>query len=54
MKANWIGHILHRNCLLQLVTEGKRYETRIRGRRRKQLLDDLEVREKILEIEGKD
>jgi len=22
-KANWIGHILHRNCLLQYVTEGK-------------------------------
>jgi hypothetical protein len=22
-KANWIGHILHRNCLLQRVTEGK-------------------------------
>ena len=22
-KANWIGHVLHRNCLLQLVIEGK-------------------------------
>jgi hypothetical protein len=22
-KANWIGHILHRNCLLQQVVEGK-------------------------------
>ena len=22
-KANWIGHILRRNCLLQLVIEGK-------------------------------
>jgi len=22
-KANWIGHILHRNCLLQDVIEGK-------------------------------
>ena len=22
-KANWIGHILHRNCLLQWVTERK-------------------------------
>jgi hypothetical protein len=21
-KANWIGHILHRNCLLQQVIEG--------------------------------
>src|SRR5215475_3223873 len=23
-KANWIGHILRRNCLLQRVTEGKK------------------------------
>jgi len=22
-KANWIGHIWHRNCLLQQVNEGK-------------------------------
>jgi hypothetical protein len=22
-KFNWIGHILHRNCLLQQVIEGK-------------------------------
>jgi hypothetical protein len=22
MKAEWIGHILHRNCLLKHVTEG--------------------------------
>jgi hypothetical protein len=22
-KANWIGHILHRNCLLQQIIEGK-------------------------------
>jgi hypothetical protein len=44
-KANWIGHILRRNCLLQEVFEGKikgRIEvTRRRGRRRKKLLDDL-------------
>jgi hypothetical protein len=44
-KANWIGHILRRNCLLKHVIEGK-LEARIevtgrRGRRRKQLLDDL-------------
>jgi hypothetical protein len=47
-KANWIGHILHRNCLLQQVTEGKRKGemevTRRRGRRRKKLLDDLKER----------
>jgi len=23
-KANWIGHILHRNCILQRVIEKKR------------------------------
>jgi hypothetical protein len=23
IKANWIGHILHWNCLLKQVTEGK-------------------------------
>jgi hypothetical protein len=44
-KANWIVHILRRNCLLKEVIEGKiqgRIEvTRRRGRRRKQLLDDL-------------
>jgi hypothetical protein len=44
-KANWIGHILRRNCLLKDVIEGKirgRIKvTRRRGRRRKQLLDDL-------------
>ena len=47
-KANWIGHILRRNCLLQQVIEGKIKEqivvTRRRGRRRKKLLDDLEGR----------
>ena len=44
-KANWIGHILRRHCLLQQVMEGKikgQIEvTRRRGRRRKKLLDDL-------------
>ena len=44
-KANWIGHILRRNCLLQQVIDGKIKEqvevTRRRGRRCKKLLDDL-------------
>jgi hypothetical protein len=44
-KANWIGQILRGNCLLKHVIEGQ-LEGRIemtgrRGRRRKQLLDDL-------------
>jgi hypothetical protein len=44
-KANRIGHILRRNCPLKHVIAGKlqgRIEvTGRRGRRRKQLLDDL-------------
>jgi hypothetical protein len=40
-KANWFGHILRRNCLLSHVIEGKIIGTRRRGRRRKQLLDEL-------------
>ena len=44
-KANWIVHILRRNCLLQRVIEGKvkgRIEvTGRRGRRCRKLLDDL-------------
>jgi len=47
-KANWIGHILRRNCLLQRVIEGKIQgwiEVRGRqGRRRRKLLDDLKER----------
>jgi hypothetical protein len=42
-KANWIGHILHRNCLLKHIIEGKilgGVEVMGRqGRRREQLLD---------------
>ena len=47
-KANWIGHILHRNCLLKQVIEvkikGQIEVTRRRGRRHKKLLDDLKDR----------
>jgi hypothetical protein len=42
-KANWIGHILRRNCLLQRVIEGKIKGwidvTGRRGRRHRKLLD---------------
>jgi hypothetical protein len=47
-KTNWIGHILHRNCLLQRVIEGKIKGgiemTGRQGRRRRKLLDDLKER----------
>ena len=47
-KANWIGHILRRNCLLKQVIgeniKGEIEVTRRRGRRRKKLLDDLKDR----------
>jgi len=44
-KANWIGHILRSNCLLQQVNEGKIKGgievTGRRGRRCRKLLDDI-------------
>ena len=47
-KANSVGHILHRNCLLKQVIEvkikGEMEVTRRQGRRRKKLLDDLKDR----------
>jgi hypothetical protein len=47
-KANWIGHIFRRNCLLQQVMEGKITGgievTGRRERRRGKLLDDLKER----------
>jgi hypothetical protein len=53
-KANWIGHILRRNFLLKHVIEEK-LEGRIemtgrRGRRRKQLLDDLKEKRKYWKL----
>jgi len=47
-KANWIGHILRRNCLLQRVIEGKiKMGIEVTGRRRirrRKLLDDFKDR----------
>jgi hypothetical protein len=47
-KANWISHILRRNCLLQRVIEGKiQWGIEVTGRqrrRRRKLLDDLKKR----------
>ena len=44
-KANWIGHILRRNCLLHEAIEGQMTEEKGVGRRT-QLLDDLRNRRK--------
>jgi len=47
-KANWIRHILRRNCLLQRVIEGKIKGgievTGRRGRKRRKLLDGIKKR----------
>jgi hypothetical protein len=44
-KANWIGHFLHGNCLVKHVievkAERKKEMTGRRGRRYKQLLNEL-------------
>jgi hypothetical protein len=50
-KANWIDHILHRNCLLKQVIKGKikgeMEVTRRQGRRCRKLLDTLICRRKL-------
>jgi hypothetical protein len=50
-KANWIVHVLRRNCLLQQVIKGKiKGEIDVtgrRGRRCRKLLDDLKERQDI-------
>ena len=47
-KANWVGQILYRNCLLQRIIEGKIKGwvevTERRGRRRRKLPDVLKER----------
>jgi hypothetical protein len=46
-KANWIGHILRRNCILQRVIEGKiQGGIEKTGRRGRKLLDDLKKRKR--------
>ena len=36
-RANWIGHILHTNCLLKRIIEGKRRRDRSVGKTRKKI-----------------
>jgi hypothetical protein len=55
-KADWIGHILHRNCLLQRGIEGKIKGgievTGRRGRKCRKLRDDLNERRGYSHFEG--
>jgi hypothetical protein len=51
--ANWIGDILHRNCLLKHIIEGNMggiEVTGIQGRRHKQLLDDRKERREYCKL----
>jgi hypothetical protein len=55
-KANWIGHILRRNCTLKRIIRGK-IEGRIevmgrRGGRRKQLVDDLKEKRRYCKFKA--
>jgi hypothetical protein len=45
-KANWMGHILRRNCLLHDSIEGPMTEVKGVGRRRTQLPNDLRSRKR--------
>ena len=55
-KANWIGHILRRNCLLKQVIGGKiKVEMEVRRiqiRRRRKLPDDLKYRRGYSHLKG--
>jgi hypothetical protein len=55
-KANWIGHILHTNCLLKHVTQEKiEGMIKVTGRRRKrskQLVDTVKERKGYWKLKG--
>jgi hypothetical protein len=47
------ANLLCRNCLLNHIIEGKVIGTRRRGRRRKQLLDDLNEARRYWKLKGR-
>jgi hypothetical protein len=53
-KADWIGHILLRNCLFRHVTEGKQKGIIVkmgrRGRIGKQLLNDIKEKKRYWKL----
>ena len=51
-KASCIDHILHSNCLLKHVTEDKVEVMGRRGRKSKQLMDDLKERRRYSKLKG--
>ena len=55
-KADWIGHVLRRNCLLKHVIEGKKgggiKVTGRKGIRRKQLLNNLKKKKGYCELKN--
>jgi hypothetical protein len=51
-RPNWIVRILRRNCLIKHVIEGKIEGKRRRGRRPKQLLDDLNVKRRLWNLKA--
>ena len=51
-KANWIGHILRRNCFLHYAIERQMTEVKVVRRRSTELLDDLRNRSKIQGAKG--
>ena len=50
IEANWIGHILRRNCLLHDAIEEQMPEKKGEGRRKTQLLGDLRNRRRYWEL----
>jgi hypothetical protein len=49
-KANWIGHMMQRNCLIKQIIEEKIQVMGSRGRRHKQLLDDLKEKSRYFKL----